>query len=104
MTDLLLALDPTDEPITDYERFGIRSGAGDLRVHPEPDTLRELAWLMRELGARDALNLDGGGSTTLVLVDPAVPGGFRVANRPSDREGERAVANALALLRSCAEN
>jgi glutamine synthetase len=45
MTDLLLALDPTDEPITDYERFGIRSGAGDLRVHPEPDTLRELAWL-----------------------------------------------------------
>ena len=45
MTDLLLALDPTDEPITDYERFGIRAGAGDLRVHPEPDTLRDLAWL-----------------------------------------------------------
>jgi glutamine synthetase len=45
MTDLLLALDPTDEPITDYERFGIRAGAGDLRVHPASDTLRELAWL-----------------------------------------------------------
>jgi len=45
MTDLLLALDPLDEPITDYERFGIRAGAGDLRVHPDPDTLRELAWL-----------------------------------------------------------
>jgi glutamine synthetase len=44
MTDLLLALDPTDVPITDYERFGIRSGAGDLVVLPEPDTLRELAW------------------------------------------------------------
>ena len=28
MTDLLLALDPVDTPITDYERFGIRSGAG----------------------------------------------------------------------------
>lgn len=45
MTDLLLALDPTDTPITDYERFGIRSGAGDLVVHPDPSTLRELAWL-----------------------------------------------------------
>jgi glutamine synthetase len=45
MTDLLLAVDPTDEPITTYERFGIRSGAGDLVVHPEPSTLRELSWM-----------------------------------------------------------
>ncbi len=45
MTDLLLALDPTDTPITSYERFGIRSGAGDLVVHPDPSTLRELSWL-----------------------------------------------------------
>ena len=45
MTDLLLALDPTDTPITTYERFGIRSGAGDLIVRPDPATLRELAWL-----------------------------------------------------------
>ncbi len=45
MTDLLLALDPTDEPITDYESFGIRSGAGDLVVRPDPSTLRELSWL-----------------------------------------------------------
>jgi glutamine synthetase len=44
MTDLLLALDPTDTPITDYERFGIRSGAGDLVVRPEPDTLHDLTW------------------------------------------------------------
>src|SRR5439155_10142919 len=39
VTDLLLALDPTDTPITDYERFGIRSRAGDIIVRPEPDTL-----------------------------------------------------------------
>ena len=44
VTDLLLALDPTDTPITDYEQFGIRSGAGDILVRPEPDTLRELSW------------------------------------------------------------
>jgi glutamine synthetase len=45
MTDLLLALDPTDEPITTYERFGIRSGAGDLIVHPDVSTERSLSWL-----------------------------------------------------------
>jgi glutamine synthetase len=44
-TDLLLGLDPTDTPITDYAEFGIRTGAGDLVVEPEPDTLRELSWL-----------------------------------------------------------
>jgi len=38
MTDLLLALDPTDTPISDYTGFGIRSGAGDLLVHPDPTT------------------------------------------------------------------
>src|SRR5437763_12478915 len=44
MTDLLLALDPTDAPITDYTRFGIRSGAGDLLVRPDASTLHELTW------------------------------------------------------------
>jgi glutamine synthetase len=44
-TDLLLGLDPTDTPITDYEDFGIKTGAGDLVVEPETDTLRELSWL-----------------------------------------------------------
>jgi len=44
MTDLILGLDPVDSPITDYERFGIRSGAADLVVHPDPETLHELRW------------------------------------------------------------
>lgn len=44
MTDLILGLDPVDTPISDYERFGIRVGAPDLIVHPEPETLRELSW------------------------------------------------------------
>jgi glutamine synthetase len=44
MTDLILGLDPTDTPIADYERFGIRTGAADLIVRPEPDTLRGLSW------------------------------------------------------------
>jgi glutamine synthetase len=44
MTDLILGLDPVDTPITDYERFGIRTGAADLLVHPDVDTVRELSW------------------------------------------------------------
>ncbi len=44
MTDLLLGLDPVNAPITDYGRFGIRVGAPDLTVHPDPDTLHTLRW------------------------------------------------------------
>lgn len=44
MTDLLLGLDPVDAPITDYERFGIRSGAADLLLEPDPETLHDLRW------------------------------------------------------------
>jgi glutamine synthetase len=44
MTDLILGLDPVDTPITDYERFGIRTGAADLLVTPDGDTVRDLTW------------------------------------------------------------
>jgi len=44
MTDLILGLDPVDAPIADYEHFGIRTGAADLVVHPDADTLRDLRW------------------------------------------------------------
>ena len=54
-------------------------------------SLEELTDFMKALGASDALNLDGGGSTTLVVDG-------RVVNRPSDKEGERAVSNVLLLL------
>ncbi|MGZ8456948.1 MAG: phosphodiester glycosidase family protein [Gemmatirosa sp.] len=63
-------------------------------------SLRETAELMRTLGAHDAINLDGGGSTTMVVRDAR--GDFRIANRPSDAAGERAVANALAVVRDAA--
>jgi exopolysaccharide biosynthesis protein len=76
----------------------------DGRQKPYSDgmNLRELASLMLALGARDALNLDGGGSTTLVYADPDSSGKLRIANHPSDKEGERAVGNALALVDRCA--
>ncbi len=73
----------------------------DGRQKPYSDgmPLRELATLMRALGARDAINLDGGGSTTLVLADAR--GTLRTVNRPSDATGERAVGNALAIVGGC---
>jgi len=63
------------------------------RQHPHPAgmTLPELAELFEALGTDEAINLDGGGSSSLVLQGMPV-------NRPSDATGERAVVNALALV------
>ena len=62
-------------------------------------TLPELARLMLDLGAAHALNLDGGGSTTMALTRGS--GMTRILNQPSDTSGERPVSNALAVLRGC---
>jgi hypothetical protein len=62
-----------------------------LAVQKPGLTLSELAGAMLKLGARDAMNLDGGGSTTLVVEG-------RVLNTPGDGY-ERAVSNALVVLR-----
>ena len=74
----------------------------DGRQQPYSDgmTLRELAMLMLALGARDAINLDGGGSTTMV-VKRLDPPSLTVVNKPSDPSGERAVGNALAIVKGC---
>ena len=75
----------------------------DGRQMPYSDgmTLRELANLMLALGAHDAINLDGGGSTTFVYSPRDSAGTLRIANRPSDATGERAVGDALAIVRGC---
>ena len=74
---------------------------GRQRAYSDGMTLRELAALMLGLGARDALNLDGGGSTTMVYADPDSARALRVVNRPSDPAGERPVGDALAIVRGC---
>jgi exopolysaccharide biosynthesis protein len=75
----------------------------DGRQMPYSDgmTNRELATLMLGLGARTAMNLDGGGSSTLVYADNLQPGRLRIANKPSDATGERPVGDALAIVRGC---
>jgi hypothetical protein len=50
--------------------------------------LQELAEYLLSLGATDAMNLDGGGSTTMFLDG-------KVVNTPSDKEGERKVSDAI---------
>ncbi|MFH1212651.1 MAG: phosphodiester glycosidase family protein [Candidatus Neomarinimicrobiota bacterium] len=54
-------------------------------------SLAELADYMLEWGIYQAMNLDGGGSTTMVVRNA-------IKNSPSDAGGERAVANALLLI------
>ena len=54
-------------------------------------TFKDLQRLAGRLGLRDALNLDGGGSTTMVVRDAIV-------NRPSDLQGPRKVSDALIVM------
>ena len=53
--------------------------------------IAETAAVARSLGLRNAMNLDGGGSTTMVV-------GGTVINAPSDATGERPVGDALVVL------
>jgi len=59
-------------------------------------TLAELARLLHEHGANDALNLDGGGSSAL-WID-----GRPVMQRPANEPVQRAIANALVIRRALA--
>lgn len=92
-----------------YYRFGVRRNPRTLAgVTPEGNLLfvavdgrkpgysvgasfEESAGIMRALGAKDALNLDGGGSTSMTI-------GERLVTRPSDTTGERPIADAVVVL------
>lgn len=54
--------------------------------------LHEVQEYLETLGCIDAINLDGGGSTTLWIRDKGI------VNFPSDRSGERPVANAILVI------
>jgi hypothetical protein len=58
-------------------------------------TLHELSLEMVRLGCSTAINLDGGGSSTLVYRDPATQK-LKVINSPSDKK-ERSVADVLGV-------
>lgn len=54
-------------------------------------SLPELAGLLLEYGVLEAINLDGGGSTTMVVNG-------KLVNSPSDPTGERPVSDAILIL------
>jgi hypothetical protein len=54
-------------------------------------SFEESARIMQALGAVEAVNLDGGGSTTLTI-------GEELINQPSDATGERPIGDAIVLL------
>ena len=54
-------------------------------------SFQEMQGLARRLGLRSALNLDGGGSTTMVI-------GGEIVNHPSDQTGPRPVSDAIVVL------
>ena len=58
-------------------------------------TLAEIGKLMVSLGATDAFNLDGGGSSVMAALNPRT-GKFGIVNRPSDGR-ERKLTQALAV-------
>jgi len=64
---------------------------GRQPAHSLGMTLPELAMALRRLGAVEAMNLDGGGSSALVVNG-------RVVSQPSDETGERPVSDALLVL------
>ena len=77
---------------------------GRLLAHSVGMSEVELAQEMLRLGCTDALNLDGGGSSTLVLRDPPGAPAPKLLNRPSDGHDlavplsiERAVACVLGV-------
>jgi len=55
-------------------------------------SLNEVQKYLYSLGCTDAINLDGGGSTTMWTKNNGI------INTPSDKKGERPVANALLIL------
>jgi hypothetical protein len=98
-----------DEDPGFYYRFGVRRNPRTMAGVTADGTLlfvtvdgRQPGWsvgasfeesaaIMRALGATDAVNLDGGGSTAMAIGDQLV-------NRPSDATGERPDGDAIVLL------
>lgn len=73
---------------------------GRFRHQAEGLSLYELQRILRWLGCTNAINLDGGGSTTMYIHDRPHDG---VVNYPSDNhrhdhEGQRPVSNAILVL------
>jgi exopolysaccharide biosynthesis protein len=68
---------------------------GDQETYSDGLTLSELAQRMVELGCVNAINLDGGGSTTMAAT---IQRSYATINKPSDNGSQRKVANGIYLV------
>ena len=73
---------------------------GRFKHQAEGLSLPELQRVMRWLGCTEAINLDGGGSSTMYVHDRPCDGvvNYPSDNRRHDHEGQRPVSNAILLL------
>ena len=62
-------------------------------------SLSELSFLMQNLNCKEAINLDGGGSTTMYVAGKGVVN-MPCDNKKFDHEGERKVSNILFIRKS----
>ena len=78
------------------KRLFILVGDGRRKEYSNGLSYADIAQIFKSLGAYDALNLDGGGSSSFCLS--VGDGKFAPINRPSDRAGERFVPNGIAVV------
>lgn len=78
------------------KRLFILVGDGRRKEYSNGLSYADMAQIFKSLGAYDALNLDGGGSSSFCLS--VGDGKFAPINRPSDMAGERFVPNGIAVV------
>lgn len=79
----------------DYKTVYLMVVDGRRTTHSNGAEYEHLGKMFKALGAYNAINLDGGGSSTFVMKDEAV---FSICNKPCD-DKERAVVNGLAIIK-----
>jgi hypothetical protein len=96
----------TDVTITGRTAFGYTAGKvvyavivdGSQADYSNGVTLADLRDIMAALGAKDAINMDGGSSSTFVAKDPQ-RGGWTVQNKPALAANvERMIGNGLGFV------
>lgn len=80
----------------DGKRLFILVADGRRKEYSNGLSYADMAQIFKRLGAYDAINLDGGGSSSFSIE--VATGDFEPINRPSDRSGERPVPNGLAVV------
>lgn len=85
----------------DGKRVFILVADGRRKEYSNGLSYADMANIFLKLGAYDAINLDGGGSSSFSV---GVGNGlFKPLNRPSDKSGERAVPNGIAVIKRLKE-